>query len=472
MRKILVCAFFSLFLILPSPVSAHAFGQLYTLPIPVWLYLWGGGAAVLVSFILIGFFVGDRNKSLTYPEVEISRLVTVRFLTSKTFRFFLKITCLLIFALTILAGFLGPKTATDNFATLFVWIIFWLGLTYLAAVFGNLWNVVNPWKILAKAMEKNKSFKLDGIISYPQKLGYLPALIFYYIFIWLELISNGWGVKPVYLASIILIYSFLNFAGIILVGKKIWFKYFEFFSVFFALISKVSPIKITNGRIFLRPPFMGLLDEEAESFTLLLFIIFMLSSTAFDGFRSTVAFRKIDFLTSQIATGANSYQIIESVLLALSGIFFLALYLWAIVLVKTLIKTGFSFFNLARKFSYSLIPIALAYNIAHYYTLLLVQGQSIIPAVSDPLNLGWNLFNGNGFKVNVGIVNAAFVWNSQVAVIIIGHIAAVYIAHLIALKNFPSPKKAMLSQLPMLILMIAYTITGLWILSQPLTLGR
>ena len=472
MRKILVFLFCSLFLIFPSSVSAHAFGQLYTLPIPVWLYLWGGGAAVLVSFILIGFFVGQKDTSFTYPKVDISRLLTIRFLTSKAFRFFLEITSLLIFALTILAGFLGPKTATDNFATIFVWIIFWLGLTYFTALLGNLWSSsINPFKILIELFEQIKINGITGLIAYPKKLGYLPALIFFYIFIWLELLSSGWGTKPAYLSSIIVVYTLINLSGVVLFGKNSWFKYCEFFSVFFALIGKISPFKITNGRIFLRPPFVGLLDEEAGSFSLLLFIVFMLASTAFDGFRATTSWRRIDYSISQVALGNISYQTVQSALLALSPVFFLALYLWAIVLIKTMIKTDYSLWDLARKFAYSLIPITLAYNIAHYYTLLIVQGQSIIPAVSDPLNLGWNLFNGSGYVVNVGIVSASFIWHSQVAVIIIGHIAAVFIAHIIALRVFPSPKKAILSQIPMLILMIAYTITGLWILSQPLALG-
>lgn len=118
-----------------------------------------------------------------------------------------------------------------------------------------------------------------------------------------------------------------------------------------------------------------------------------------------------------------------------------------------------------------MLPIALVYNIAHYYTLFLIQGQSLIPRLSDPFNFGWNLIGTVNYTPNVGIIGASFIWNSQVSFIILGHIAAVYLAHVIALKIFSHQKRAVISQIPMLILMVAYTVTGLWILSQPLTIG-
>ena len=455
----------------PKSTFAHAFGQLYTLPIPVWLYLYGGGAAILVSFVLIGFFVGQDYKKSSPSTFNISKLPFISLLTSNNTKFFLKVLSLLIFVLTIAAGYIGNHTATDNFSTLFVWIVFWLGFTYLTALFGNLWSIFNPWKIIVELFESLQGIEIKGLIYYPKSLGYCPALIFYYIFIWLELLSNGLGVRPAYLSTLILAYTFLNFSGVILLGKDVWFKYCEFFSVFFRLVSRLSPIEIKDGHLVLRPPFVKLLSGEAENFSLLLFILFMLSSTAFDGFRATTTWRKLDVMISSIAVSSGSYQISQSILLALSPLFFLILYLYAIISIKTIIKTDLSLWSLALKFAFSLIPIALAYNVAHYYTLLLVQGQSMIPVLSDPFGRGWNLFNTASYVPNIGVAGANFIWHSQVAAIIIGHVAAVYICHIISLRIFPSHRSAVLSQIPMLVLMIVYTITGLWILSQPLTLG-
>ena len=119
-------------------------------------------------------------------------------------------------------------------------------------------------------------------------------------------------------------------------------------------------------------------------------------------------------------------------------------------------------------FVYSLVPIALAYQIAHYYTLLLVQGQGIIALLSDPFGWGWNLLGTAGYRVNAGLIGAAFAWYSQVGLIVVGHVVAVYLAHVIALRWLRNPKRAQRSQYPMLALMVLYTVSSLWIISQPL----
>jgi hypothetical protein len=124
--------------------------------------------------------------------------------------------------------------------------------------------------------------------------------------------------------------------------------------------------------------------------------------------------------------------------------------------------------SLAEAYIYSLVPIAIAYQVAHYYTLLLVQGQGIMRHLSDPFGWGWNLFGTADYSINPGIVGAAFVWYSQVSLIVAGHVVAVYLAHLVALRLFEDPGQALWSQLPMLALMVLYTIFSLWIISQPI----
>jgi hypothetical protein len=117
---------------------------------------------------------------------------------------------------------------------------------------------------------------------------------------------------------------------------------------------------------------------------------------------------------------------------------------------------------------YSLVPIAIAYQVAHYYTYLLIQGQAIIYHLSDPFGWGWDLFDTAGYEIRVGVISAAFVWYSQVVLIVAGHVLAVYLAHVISLRFFGSPELALKSQLLMLVLMILYTIFSLWIISQPI----
>ena len=126
------------------------------------------------------------------------------------------------------------------------------------------------------------------------------------------------------------------------------------------------------------------------------------------------------------------------------------------------------FWRFAAAYAFSLVPIAIAYQVAHYYTYLLVQGQMIVSLVSDPLGWGWNLFGTADFEPRYGIVGAGFVWYSQVALIVAGHVIAVYLAHSISLRLLRDPGRALRSQLPMLVLMVLYTMTSLWILAQPI----
>jgi len=127
--------------------------------------------------------------------------------------------------------------------------------------------------------------------------------------------------------------------------------------------------------------------------------------------------------------------------------------------------------EISRALVYSLIPIALAYHLAHFLSFLLIQGQLIIPLASDPFGFGWNLFSTTDFRVNIGVVNARFAWIVAVISVIVGHIIAVYVAHTLALSLFKERRDAVKSQWPMLIIMVGYTVASLWILAQPITSG-
>ena len=119
-------------------------------------------------------------------------------------------------------------------------------------------------------------------------------------------------------------------------------------------------------------------------------------------------------------------------------------------------------------FIYSLIPIALAYHLAHYFSYLLIQGQLIFPLASDPFGFGWNLFNSGDFVINIAIVNAKFAWITALISIISGHVIAIYVAHVIAMRIFTERVQALRSQYPMVVLMVGYTMLSLWTLAQPL----
>jgi hypothetical protein len=119
----------------------------------------------------------------------------------------------------------------------------------------------------------------------------------------------------------------------------------------------------------------------------------------------------------------------------------------------------------------SILPIALAYHIAHYLPAFLVNAQYALAAFGDPFSWGWNLLGlaerhpTTSFFADYGSV--AVLWTVQSGTIVIGHILAVLVAHAIALERFESGRAAFFSQLPLALLMIAYTAFGLWLLSAP-----
>ncbi len=316
--------------IFPGQIHAHAFGQLYNLPVPFWLYLYGGAAAIIVSFLVIGYFFNKDSNLEKYPTVNLSKLGLFSTLTKPWFVGFLKLASVFLLFLTIACGLVGENNPTVNFNMTFFWVIFVLGFAYFVAIFGDLWTIVNPWKVLTDFIEKAFGKNLVGIIKYPKLLGYLPAFTFYFLFIWLELFGQT---MPFSLSVVLLIYTLANAFGVVLIGRENWFKYCEFFSVFFRILGKISAVEARGGRFYLRVPFVGLLGGRADNFGLVIFILFMLSSTAFDGFKSTaVGAAAVRILVSftGIFLGQGSFLAVQTagVLgLLLSPLIFLYLYL-------------------------------------------------------------------------------------------------------------------------------------------------
>jgi hypothetical protein len=124
--------------------------------------------------------------------------------------------------------------------------------------------------------------------------------------------------------------------------------------------------------------------------------------------------------------------------------------------------------DLGGMFALSLVPIAIAYHLAHYFSMLMVAGQFIIPLASDPFGFGWDLFGTTLYLIDIGVVDAKFNWYLSVVAIVTGHIVAVWVGHVAANTMFRNGDIASRSQYPMLVLMIAYTILSLWILAQPI----
>jgi len=368
----------------------------------------------------------------------------------------------------------------------FFWIVFGLGLTYATVLVGDIYALINPWLKLCDWIESFDAAAFRGQIRYPEALAYYPALALYMAFIWIELFGQ---IQPWTLSAILLIYTGLNLTAAWVFGKEAWFRYGELFSVFFRLIGKMAPLEYIRTRdsdpsylIRARSPFIGLLEVHADHVSLLVFVIFMLSSTAFDGVHFTQPWVSLFWRHIYPILAARldrSYFFFLSIynawqwsMLVLSPLIYLAIYLLLIWLAKTLANSTIHLRTLALRFAFTLIPIAFVYNMTHYYGELVSQGLQIVRMISDPFNLGWNLFGTSSLFRDPIILDAGLVWHTQVALILFGHIVSVYLAHVEALNVFPDRRYAALSQTPMLVLMVLLTTAGLWILSLPIDSGQ
>jgi hypothetical protein len=477
------------------PALAHGFGQSYDLPLPLWLYLYGAGAAVLVSFVPISLLAGGAKvESYDYPRFDLLSKTSLQvLLTSRVFLFGLQLLSVILFVLVIVAGFVGKQSESYNFAPTFVWIVWWVGFSFFTAFIGNLWPLVNPWKIIfewAEALSGRLGLRLEVREPYQEAWGVWPAVALYAAFVWIELVFYGASL-PLSISLLVLAYSVLSWSGMALFGKDTWLRGGEAFSVYFGILGQFAPTEVrvkttqpcrgcdacaeeTRGcvgcyecfararpedrELDLRPPALGLARPERPPAGATVFVILMLAGVAYDGLLATPLWLEVVRLTSMTQTMG----------LFLLPLIFLAVYLGFVKLSQVAGGGSVPLRRLAPAYVYTLVPIAIAYQVSHYYTYLLIQGQAIIYHLSDPFGWGWDLFGTAGYEIRVGVVSAAFVWYSQVVLIVAGHVLAVYLAHVVSLRFFGSPRLALRSQLPLLALMILYTIFSLWILSQPI----
>jgi hypothetical protein len=474
-------------LLVPTLASAHSFGRVYNLPVPFWLYAWGAVAALAASFVVVGYFVTSGAGRGVAVSSDIARNPWLRYAARLRLLALLKILGVGGLLLCLLTGFFGDKSPYGNFNMTFFWVVFMLGFAYLTALIGDLYAAINPWRVMAEGIARVFRGYRAGLMRYPQRFGCWPALLFYMAFIWIELFGNT---GPFSLAVILTVYSLINFIGIGLIGIRDWFCYCEFLSVFFRLIARMAPVDYVpanadgqGGRLRLRAPFSGLIEAPAENFSVLLFILFMLSSTAFDGLRETLVWNRLFWVelyhsALQAWVGSNPlaafpamtriFLVWQSFWLLLSPFIYLAVYGLFLWLTRQMTRSALSLRELALHFALPLLPIALVYNITHYYTLVQTQGIKIVSLASDPFGWGSNWFGTANWLQRTIIPDAGTVWHVQVGLIVAGHIVSVYLSHRVALQVFPTHRQAVISQLPMLALMVIFTTVGLWILSQPM----
>ena len=366
--------------------------------------------------------------------------------------------------------------------------------------------LVNPWRTMFDWVEGfvgGDGEEDEGLIDYPKSLGVWPAVILFFIFAWLENVYNG-AQAPFKLGLFILVYSAITWAGMLVFGKHEWLRRGEAFSVLFGLFARFSPTEIKTStddlcgtcgacadgtvscvdclecfqratpderRFNLRPFAVGLATRGVVSASMAVFVLLTLATVTFDGISETSAWLEVqEALHPTISPlPVDTFGTIDTLGLLVIPAFFLTVFLgfsWVLRLFEG--TTDTPVFDVAKVFVLSLVPIALAYNMAHFISLITIQGQGIIPLLSDPFGFGWDLFGTAEERININVITVGFVWWVSIVAIVLGHVLSVYIAHMISLRRMPTSAQAVKSQYPMLALMVIYTATSLWIIAQPI----
>ena len=446
-------------LLIPN-AYAHGFGSKIDLPIPGYLYWFGGGAAVIASFAIISLFVRSKAHDDSYRTYNLRNVGIVDALyRNKSLLNVFKVISVSLLILTILTGVLGSQFPVKNFAPTFVWVVWWGGFIWLHILFGDSWNFVNPWKNIFELIK----FDEKPLRQYPDKLKSWPAFGFFLIFAWIELVYPT-PAHPQFLGNIIFVYSIIVLAGMRVFGKNKWLDNCEPFTVFFNFVSSFSATRVTSdGKILLRPIASGLLDARYR-FDQLCFLILILSVVSFDGLISTLFW--YDVIGIDAFGGSGRYDVIyvNTAGIIVSFLAFFSIFYSFVAISRAITKTDITTLDLAQKFVPALLPISIVYHLAHYSAYFFLNGQLIIKLISDPFGFGWDIFGTSSYEI-VRTIDFILLWNYQVVVIVIGHILSVYIAHRISLRVFKDGKKSIMSQAPILLLMVGYTILGLWLLS-------
>jgi len=457
-------------------IFLHGFGARYDLPAPLAIYIFAAGGVVLISFVLVVVFAGSQRgeEATRYPRLSVPWLA--RLANSRVVRVVGNLIGVLSLVAVVTTGLFGAQDALRNPSAYLVWIYLWVALVVIAALFGNLWTYLNPFAALYDFGHWLLRFPAQ-VATLPARLGIWPAAVVFFGIAWLEL-ASGKASTPAVIGALALVYSIYTLAGMVIFGRDSWLNRCEAFTVLFGIAARFGPVEVTRNdqgvvmEAHLRPWGVGLLQPVQASWDWIVFVILMLSNLAFDGIESTpLWFNLIAQPTLATDLGVWWRPVVYTVGILAVAVIFILVFAGCVRLVLRFGRGKVNPLAVTSSFALTLVPIALAYDLAHNYTYLVIQGQAFIPTLADPFAKEWSLLPVQNYQPNLTLAGPETVWLLQVILIVLGHVIAVYLAHFRASQWFRTSYRVLLSQYPMLALMVLYTMTSLWILAQPITSG-
>ncbi|HEX2194774.1 MAG TPA: hypothetical protein VHK63_07475 [Candidatus Limnocylindria bacterium] len=475
----------------PSPIVAHAIGQVFTLPVPLPLYLAGAGLAVAASFVVSVVVVRPAGPAPAYPVRPLPQPA------AHAASVLLQVVGLAWWLGAILSGYLVDPISPLP-AVLF-WIGVWVGLPIAAVLMGNPWPSLSPFRSLFGLLEGGSRLAgargLEPPLAYPRELGRWPAVVLLLVAVWCELILPD-GSAPPTIANLLVGYTLLTLAGMAAFGRVAWLRNAELFEVLLGWFGRVGPVgrrvadrDVCSGcgegcdprrcvdcpeciaaaepgelRAELRPWFTGLTEVREAGWSDAAFIVLALAAVTYDGLQVTsfwgAVMQPVFVVAFDLLGALNAVLAVQTGGLLAVWLVFFAAFAIAVRLTQALHDAGRHAPALGSRvgaYATTLLPIAGGYLLAHYLTYV-VQGAIWLPGLlADPLlavapPLDW--------------IPTAAIWYLSVGAIVLGHVVAVVLAHRLALRG---SSRSMLAGLPLVLLMVGYTVLSLWIIAQPLT---
>ena len=444
----------------PQAAGAHGLvGRAY-LPVPTWLFAWAAGAVLVLSFVAL-------VRLWSTPRLECSRPRRL-FGLPRVLEPLCGAVGVAVFAAVVVCGVSGSQIPTANLAPTAVFVLFWVATPVLSALLGDVFRLFNPWRAAARATSalarrSPLSHRVPGALRYPERLGHWPAVAGIIGFAWLELVFVG-REHPATLAVLAVAYALVQWVGMALFGIEAWTERGDAFAVAFNIFSRLAPLEWRDRALLSRAPLSGLTSLRAIPGTVAL-LCAMIGTTTFDGFLNGPVWRSFaPALERDLGGGTAGLELTFT--LGMAACILLCFSLYALgVRGMSYISPDHPARQLARAFAYTLAPIAFGYLLAHYFSLLVTQGQATASLVSDPMGTGANLFGTASSRINYGLFSAAMIWYVQVAALVGGHVSGLALAHDRALVVYGDAEDAAASQRWMLVVMVTFTCLGLWLLS-------
>ncbi|MGX0976933.1 hypothetical protein ACSSVY_002657 [Roseovarius sp. MBR-51] len=437
-----------------SDLWAHAGEQGFVLLLPTDAYIAAGGVTVAVTLALLAVLPEQMAEGL-FRSAGIFPLRPPAIL-----RYRLNLGAAVLLGWLVWRGLVGPGDPGVNPLPLAIWVVFWIGIVSVQGLIGDVWRWINPWVGVGVLLHCLTGLRAP--LRYPRVLGHWPSVLGLLAFCGF-LLADPAPSYPERLAVVVGFYWYAMLAGLVLFGP-VWLVRGEAITVLMRAYRRVSFFGFSKGWMSIGLPGWQILGRPKVSLGLAAFCLILLGSGSFDGLNETFLWLGILGLNPLEFPGRSAVILPTILGLLLANIALIVVFAIALWLGKRLAGGHARLRDLFCLYAPTILPIALAYHVAHYLTAFLVDGQYVLAALARSLGLT-DLTISAGFLNTPGPVK--LIWMTQAGAVVVGHVIAILLAHALAMRIGEGRRRAVLGQIPLAVFMVAYTILGLWLLATP-----